>query len=471
MSEQPGNDPHSFRDNIATADQTGKRIWVYPAQPKGRLYRARTIVAIFLLAFLFIAPFIKLHGQPLILLDVLNRNFIIFGLVFRPQDFYLFVLAILTLLVFVVQFTAIFGRLFCGWVCPQTIFMEMVFRRIEYWIDGSPAKQRRLREGPWSEVKVFKWVVKYAVFFVLSWVICNVFLAYIIGVDALFKIITDPPGQHIGGLIAMIVFTFLFYGVFSWFREQACTLVCPYGRLQGVLIDSGSIAVTYDYDRGEPRGKFRKDGDRSDKGDCINCRACVSVCPTGIDIRDGSQLECVNCTACIDACNSVMRRVKLPEGLIRYSSEDRLKGIAGFRLRGRVVVYTIALVALVGLLTTLLVLRTDVQTNIFRTPGMLFFETENGNIRNLYSVKMVNKTFDSMTVQIRLKSPATATLQMVSGDVVLKPEGIAETALFVEMPRDKLFGPSTLVVFDVVRDGEVIDEVKSSFMGPGAGKK
>lgn len=467
MSGNSGDDPNSFRDQIATADRSGRRLWVYPTQPKGRLYTARTIVAVFLLLFLFGAPFLKLNGQPLILLDVLSRNFIIFGLVFRPQDFYLFVLAILTLLVFVVQFTAIFGRLFCGWICPQTIFMEMVFRRIEYLIEGSPAKQRKLSEGAWNEVKIFKRFFKHGVFFALSWVICNVFLAYIVGVDALFKIISDPPSEHVGGLIAMTVFTFLFYGVFSWFREQACTLVCPYGRLQGVLIDSGSIAVAYDFNRGEPRGKFRKNEDRTGQGDCIACRACVAVCPTGIDIRDGSQLECVNCTACIDACNSVMRKVGLPEGLIRYSSEDRLAGKKGFRLSGRVVVYTVALVALVGLLTTLLVTRSDVQTNIFRTPGTLYYETDSGGIRNLYSVKMVNKTFDSVSVQLRLKAPAAATLQMVNGDVTLAPEGIAETVLFVEMPRDKMFGPNAAVVFEVMRDGEVIDEVKSSFMGPG----
>ena len=471
MNGNPGDDPHSFRDQIATADQAGRRLWVYPTQPRGRLYTARTIVAVFLLLFLFAAPFLKLNSQPLILLDVLSRNFIIFGLVFRPQDFYLFVLAILTLLVFVVQFTAIFGRLFCGWICPQTIFMEMVFRRIEYLIDGSPAKQRKLSEGPWNEVKIFKRLLKQGIFFALSWVICNVFLAYIVGVDALSKIITDPPSEHVGGLIAMTVFTFLFYGVFSWFREQACTLVCPYGRLQGVLIDSGSIAVAYDFNRGEPRGKFRKNEDRTGKGDCIACRACVAVCPTGIDIRDGSQLECVNCTACIDTCNSVMRKVGLPEGLIRYSSEDRLAGKRGFRLSGRVVVYTIALVALVGLLSTLLITRSDVQTNIFRMPGTLYYETETGNIRNLYSVKMVNKTFDSVAVQLRLRAPEAATLHMVNGDVTLAPEGIVETALFVEMPPDKIYGPNAAVVFEVVRDGKVIDEVNSSFMGPGGSKR
>jgi cytochrome c oxidase accessory protein FixG len=458
--------PDSFRDKIATADRTGRRLWVYPTHPRGRLYTARTLVAVGLLVFLFVAPFIKLHGQPLILFDLLSRNFIIFGLVFRPQDFYLFVLAILTLLVFIVLFTAVFGRLFCGWICPQTVFMEMVFRRIEYWIEGGPAKQRRLREGPWTGGKLFKWILKQSVFFGLSFVVCNLLLSYIIGIDALFHIISQPILEHAVGFVAIVVFTLLFFWVFSWFREQACTLVCPYGRLQGVLLDSNSIQVAYDYHRGEPRAKFQKGQDRSGLGHCVTCSACVAVCPTGIDIRNGTQLECVNCTACIDACNGVMRRVGFPEGLIRYTSDSRLKGQAGFRFAGRVVVYSVALLVLSGLLTFLLVTRSDVETTVLRTPGTLYYETEPGVIRNLYSLKLVNKTFEEIPVKLRLKAPAGGSISMVDGDVVIAPGGVAESAFFVDIPRAQVYSASTLVQIEVLRGNQVVDDVTTSFMGP-----
>jgi cytochrome c oxidase accessory protein FixG len=405
MSEDKQQDSESFRDHLATADEKGTRIWVFPAKPKGRLYTGRSIVSVFLLAFLFLAPFIKIGGDPILLFNIIDRQFHIFGLTFWPQDLHLFVLFAITMAVFVILFTAIFGRLFCGWICPQTIFLEMVFRRIEYWIEGGPARQRQLKARKWDEVKTFKRVLKHTIFYGLAFLIGNTFLAYIIGVDELIKIITDPPAEHITGLTAMIIFSFLFYGVFAWFREQACTLVCPYGRLQSVLIDSNSIIVGYDYNRGEPRRKIVRGEDRTDKGDCVECNACVAVCPTGIDIRNGTQLECVNCTACIDACNNTMRKVGFDEGLIRYTSENRIAQRGGFQVTGRMVIYTVVLSVLTILLSYLLITRTDLETTILRTPGTMYSETEDGTIRNLYSVKLVNKTQSDVPVQFRLKAP------------------------------------------------------------------
>ncbi|MBU2652720.1 MAG: 4Fe-4S binding protein, partial [Bacteroidetes bacterium] len=282
------NDSHhttddDFRDHLATADKKGRRVWVFPAKPKGRLYTARSIVSVFLLAFLFGAPFIKAGGQPILLFNIIERRFILFGITFWPQDFILLVLAAITLVVFIILFTAVFGRLFCGWICPQTIFLEMVFRRIEYWIEGGPSRQRQLAGRKWDEVKVFKRTAKHVIFFAISFLIGNTFLAYIIGIDQLIRIVTDNPARHVGGLAAMFIFSFLFYGVFAWFREQACTLVCPYGRLQGVLIDNNSIVVAYDYKRGEPRAPMRRGAEERTAGDCVECNACVAVCPTGID--------------------------------------------------------------------------------------------------------------------------------------------------------------------------------------------
>jgi len=456
----------SFRDHLATADQTGRRLWIYPARPKGRLYTWRSVVSVFLLGFLFAGPFIKLAGQPILLLDVLERRFIIFGLAFWPQDFHLFVLTAITLVIFIILFTAVFGRLFCGWICPQTVFLEMVFRRIEYWIEGGPARQRKLTRQAWDGEKIFKRTFKHAVFFGISFLIGNTFLAYIIGADRLIEIITDPPTEHLGGLTAMIIFSFMFYGVFAWFREQACTLVCPYGRLQSVLIDSNSIIVAYDHKRGEPRAPMERNDDRTNKGDCVECNACVAVCPTGIDIRNGTQLECVNCTACIDACNRTMRKVSLPEGLIRYSSEDKISTGRGFHLTGRIVIYSVLLAILVSILSYLLVTRTDIETTILRTPGTLFQETEEGTIRNLYTVKLVNKTFEDRPVSFRIKAPSAGSISMVGPAPVVAADGVAESAFFVDIPRRALFSQNTLIAIEVVSGDEVIEEIRTSFTGP-----
>jgi cytochrome c oxidase accessory protein FixG len=466
VSNRANIEQDKFRDSIATADHTGKRIWVFPSKPKGRLYSARNYVAVLLLGFLFAAPFIKLGGQPLLLLDILERRFIIFGLPFWPQDFHLFVLATITVAVFVILFTAIFGRLFCGWMCPQTVFMEMVFRRIEYWIDGGPAKQRQLTARKWDEVKFFKRLFKHGIFCLLSFIIGNTFLAYFVGIDALYDIVTDPPGEHIAGLTAMVIFSFLFYGVFAWFREQACTLVCPYGRLQGVLIDKNSIVVAYDHVRGEPRGPMDRSGERVSVGDCVECDQCVAVCPTGIDIRNGTQLECVNCTACIDACNRTMRKVNLPEGLVRYSSEEAIEGGSTFRMTGRILIYSIVFTILTSILTFLLVTRTDIETTILRTPGTLFQETETGVIRNLYTVKIVNKTFEEIPVHFRLQSPTAGSIVQVGPDLIVDGDGLAESAFFVDIPRKSLFSTSSLIIIEVMNGDKIIEEINSRFMGP-----
>jgi cytochrome c oxidase accessory protein FixG len=310
----------SFRDKLSTIDRTGKRLWIFPKKPTGSLTSSRNIVNIFLLLFLFSAPFIKVNGQPLLLLNFIERKFILIGLVFWPQDFHLFVLATISLIVFIILFTAIFGRIWCGWACPQTVFMEGVFRKIEYWIEGDARHQVALNRAPWTIGKLIRKGIKHTIFYAISFLIGNIFLAYIIGAEELWNIITDPPSEHVVGLMTMILFSAVFYWVFAFFREQVCTLVCPYGRLQGVLLDPNSIVVAYDFKRGEPRGKLKKSQKRTDFGDCIECKQCVEVCPTGIDIRDGTQLECINCTACIDACNAVMKKVEFPTGLIRYVS-------------------------------------------------------------------------------------------------------------------------------------------------------
>lgn len=462
--------PESFRDKVSTIDEQGKRIWIYPKKPRGPLHRARAAVSILLLAFLFTAPFIKVNGQPLILLNVLERKFILFGLAFWPQDLHLFALTMIALIVFIILFTAVFGRLWCGWACPQIVFMEMVFRKIEYWIEGDAHQQRALNKAPWSAGKFVKKASKHAVFYGLSFLIGNTLLAYIIGVEELFKIITDPPGQHVAGLTAMILFSGLFYFIFAYFREQACTMVCPYGRLQGVLLDPNSIVVMYDFQRGEPRGKIKKGAERAPLGHCVECRLCVQVCPTGIDIRDGTQLECVNCAACIDACNEVMERVNFPKGLIRYASFNGVKSGEKLKITPRIVGYSALLLALVGLLSFLLLTRSAIEATILRTPGVLYQEVEEGKIQNLYNLKVANKSFDRLSVHLKLLEPPGEIL-LVGGEQLNVPEdGLAESVFFVKLPRAQLRGVQTPLRIGVYDGERLLETVKTGFLGPAGGR-
>ena len=326
--ETPENE--KFRDSIGTITEDGKRAWVFPKKPSGKFYEYRKYVSYFLLAFLLLSPFIKINGNQFLMFNVLERRFNIFGFPFWPQDFHLFVISMLIGVVFITLFTVAFGRIFCGWICPQTIFMEMVFRRIEYWIEGDRNKQRKLARQKWDAEKIRKKGLKTLIFIIISFVIANVFLAYLIGSDKLIQYISEGPLNNVSTLISLLIFTAVFYFVFAWFREQVCIIACPYGRLQGVLLDTKSIVVAYDHKRGEAkngRKKFRKNEDREalGHGDCIDCLQCVHVCPTGIDIRNGTQLECVNCTACIDECDHIMESINLPKGLIRYASENEIE--------------------------------------------------------------------------------------------------------------------------------------------------
>lgn len=459
----------SFRDKISTVDKEGKRVWVYPKKPKGKFTNYRTWLSWVLLAVLFAGPFIRIGGQPLLMLNILERKFVIFGQIFWPQDFYLFVLASIIGVIFIVLFTVVYGRVFCGWVCPQTIFMEMVFRKIEYWIEGDNTAQKKLDKQPWTREKILKKSTKQLVFFGISFLIANTFLAYIIGSEALLDIITDPPAEHIAGLVSILIFTGVFYYVFAFFREQVCTTVCPYGRLQGVLLDSDSVVISYDYTRGEQRYKYRRGEDRqaAGKGDCVDCSLCVSVCPTGIDIRNGTQLECVNCTACIDACDSIMENVGLPKGLIRYESESNLRsGRKGMHWTRRSIAYTILLGVLMVLFFGLLFMRNQVQTSLFRTPGMLYQEQE-GQISNLYNYKIINKTQESMPLSFRVLE-GEGEIRMVGNvaEVVVPEGGVAEGALFILIPKKEVHKASQELEIGVFKGDEQVESLKTKFMGP-----
>lgn len=457
----------SFRDTISTVDSKGKRLWIYPKKPSGWFYDRRKLLSYLFLIFLFSGPFIRIKGEPLLLMNIVERKFVILGQVFWPQDTFLFVLGMITFTVFVIVFTVAFGRIFCGWICPQTVFMEMVFRRVEYWIEGDHTYQKRLNALPWNREKILKKSAKHALFYLISFAIGNIFLAYIIGSDELIGIITEPPSEHIMGLAGILLFSFVFYGVFAHMREQVCIAICPYGRLQGVLLDRDSIVIAYDHVRGEARSKFRKDEDRAavGKGDCIDCNACVVVCPTGIDIRNGTQLECVNCTACIDACDDIMVKIDKPKGLIRYASENQISKGKAFTMTGRMKAYSVVLVLLIGVLSTVLFLRSDVETSILRTPGLLYQEEADGMYTNLYNYSIVNKTNRDLPITMKSETP-NATIQMVGDNLNVERQGQREGVLFIRMHESNIAETKTLVVIGVYEGDRLIEKVKTNFIGP-----
>jgi len=461
----------SFRDSIGTIDQDGKRKWVFPKKPSGAFYKKRKIVSYLLLVFLLSAPFIKIHGNQFLLFNVFDRKFNIFGVAFWPQDFYLIVISLIIGVVFVALFTVAFGRIFCGWICPQTIFMEMVFRRIEYWIDGDRGSQMRLKKQEWNAEKIRKRTLKFIIFFIISFIIANVFLSYLLGSDEVLKMIHQGPFHNLSTLIALVIFTTVFYFIFAWFREQVCIIACPYGRLQGVLLDDKSVIVAYDYVRGEGengRAKIKKNQDRKTTGfgDCIDCNQCVNVCPTGIDIRNGTQLECVNCTACIDECDHIMESIEYPKGLIRYASESEISKNEKFKFTNRMKGYSAVLVILVGLLTGMLFLRSDVEAKILRLPGQLF-EHKGDNISNVFTYKIVNKTTKNFEdVSFKLINPKGEIILVGKPTIKIGSEGAVQGTLFIVISPSLLNGDKTRLDIEILNGDEVIDKTTTNFLGP-----
>lgn len=459
-----------FRDHLATADERGRRIWLYPRKPQGRYTRARRIVSVFLLAFLFAGPFLTINGNPVLMINVVERRFSVLGQVFWPQDAAILALGLLLFFTAIAVFTAAFGRLWCGWTCPQTVFMEMVFRPIEYWIEGDAPEQRALNAAPWTARKLFKKVTKHVIFLALSFLIGNTFLAYILGGRAWWALVTDDPRRHLTGLGFMLLFTLVFYGVFARFREQACTFICPYGRFQSVLLDEHSIVVAYDYKRGERRGRWRRDQSPAQRraaglGDCIDCRRCVEVCPTGIDIRNGTQMECVNCTACMDACDAVMDRLGLPRGLIRYASLNGIERGERLRITPRMVLYTCVLLGLLTALGFILATRSPADVTVLRAPGSLFQKTPEGRISNLYQMKIVNKTGQPMPVELNLLEP-TGRLTVFGAPLVVPAGDLIQTSVLVELEPGQLEKSPMEIRIAVQHDGRTLQTIRTSFLGP-----
>ncbi len=470
MSEEQQQE-EAFRDRIATVNEKGKRIWIFPKKPKGIWYDRRKVLSYLLLALIFVGPFIKIGKEPLLMLNIVERKFVIFGQVFWPAEAYLFALGMIIMIVVIILFTLIFGRLFCGWVCPQTIFMEMLFRRIEYWIDGDWTQQKKLAKMPWKGVKIRKRLLKWFLFYAISFIIANFFLMYIIGYEQVFEIMTDNPANHVVGLIAIVAFTTAFFFVFLSFREQVCTVVCPYGRLQGVLLDKNSMVVAYDYIRGEKtagRAKFNKKEDRpaSGKGDCIDCNQCVHVCPTGIDIRNGTQLECVNCTACIDACDHMMENVGMDKGLIRYASESNIKEGKKFKWTLKVKAYSAVMTILTLVFFILIFTRDDLQVKFQRVRGTTYTKTEDGMITNLYKINFFNKTSEDMKIDLELDG-VDAQLFLTSDSIIVVPDGDHFYGqIMIKAHQSELQRHKTPMKVKIFVNGVLEETEEISFLGP-----
>ncbi|MDD2304530.1 MAG: cytochrome c oxidase accessory protein CcoG [Prolixibacteraceae bacterium] len=448
----------TFRDRPTTFSKEGKRLWLFPKMPKGKLYNIRKVIAWALLAFFYLAPFLKFRGEPLVFLNFLERKFVLFGNTFYPQDFYLLVLAVIALVVFIVLFTVIYGRIFCGWVCPQTVFLEFLYRPIEYLIDGDSSEQQKLANQEMDATKMLKRILKHGIYLIISFFTILTFMAYVIGTGEVGRMLKGWPLEGFGILMGVLAFTGAHYFVFAWFREQVCTMVCPYGRLQGVMLDVNTILVAYDYKRGEPRG-------RGEKGDCINCRKCVAVCPTGIDIRNGTQLECINCTACIDACNSVMSVINKPSGLIRFASEKSISEGKKVRFNARVIAYSAVLFSLLVLITYLFTVRGSFETHIIRAQGTMFQEYGPDSYSNLYNLELVNKTNSEVKVELKLLSPEGEIRMM--GDSLKAGKGeVAQRNLLIVLKKSDVKSSNNHLEIGVYESGKLVNKISSTFVGP-----
>ncbi|MGF7039708.1 cytochrome c oxidase accessory protein CcoG [Mucilaginibacter lappiensis] len=453
-------------DGLLAGKETGERKWMYPLLRKGVLYKWRSWVSYFYLVIFFAGPFIRINGQALLLLNFMDRQFVILGQVFWPQDIFLFVLATLVFLVCVVLFTIVFGRIFCGWICPQTIFMEMVFRKIEFWIEGDTGKRRALDAKPWDKEKICKKTGKHLLFLFFSFLIANTFWAYLIGSESLLKIITEPLALHWSGFISIWVFTILFYLVYSQVRELVCTVICPYGRLQGVLLDQNTLVVAYDSVRGDPRGKLSRDAElNTSKGDCVDCGLCVSVCPTGIDIRNGTQMECINCTACIDVCNEVMIKIKKPVNLVGFFSENMIQNQVKPTFTGRMKAYTVVITLLITVLCYFIFSRNDLNMTVMRGAGMLYQEQPGGYISNIYNAEIINKTKANKLITIQPVDPAVKVKYIQAPGTIIGGTA-AKAVFFILVPTGKIHSAKTTISLQLIQNHKVIQTLTTAFVGP-----
>jgi len=449
--------PAAPRRVLPTLNEDGSRRWIRPRPFDGRFVRARRKVGWGLIALFATLPFVRVGGHPALLFDIPARQFHFFGATLRATDGVLLMLSLLTIFVSIFAITAWKGRAWCGWACPQTVYMEFLFRPLERWIEGGRNAQVRVdREGPNAR----RWV-RYLVFALLSLVLANLFLSYFVGVERLGRWMTASPGQHPTGFSVVLVTSLLVYADFGYFREQMCTVACPYARLQSVLLDPKSIVVGYDARRGEPRGRG------AGKGDCVDCGACVATCPTGIDIRDGLQLECIACAQCADACDSVMTKFKRPFGLIRHDVEHVLHGTQGSLRphRSRLFAYGLVLAALLGGLVFFAGGASRAQVTLLRGIGAPF-EVTGDRVRNQVRVKIQNRSSDPGAYRLTLLGVPGGELTAPENPLRIGAGEQGTTSVFISVPLASLEHGSCIVTLEL-RDERGFDvRLSYSILGP-----
>lgn len=450
---------------LSTLNKDGSRRWLRPKPSRGRFLNGRRVVGYLLIVLFTALPYIRIGGKPAVLLDLPHREFTLFGTTFLPTDTLLLALLVVTIFVSIFLVTALFGRLWCGWACPQTVYLELLYRPIERLFEG-----RRYRTGGKAQVPGWRIAAKYATFLAISLVLAHTFLAYFVGIDALLEWMRRSPLEHPTGFVIVAFVTGAMMFDFCFFREQVCTLMCPYGRMQSVMLDRSSLIIGYDEKRGEPRGRKRKDEDAA-VGDCIDCKLCVVTCPTGIDIRQGLQMECVGCAQCIDACDEVMEKIGRPRGLIRYSSQEAMQGAAVHLLRGRTIIYPLMLVGLVTALVLVLAGREPATIEFLRSRNTTWRLRDDGMVMNEVLVKITNRADDVRTYDIVLADD-DGTITTSDLPVAVEGRGSASVTLRLALPRDRFTRGSAEFELQVTDDdgwsGTRLHTVPGPLFGGGA---
>ena len=429
--------------SLGSIHADGSKKVLHPADVSGQFTRWRRIVAAVLLTVYIALPWIPVNGYPAVFLDVVERRFHFFGYTLATQDLWVFFFLVTGLGFSLFYITAVLGRVWCGWTCPYTVFLEHLFRRVERLIEGDAQQRRQLDNAPWTGGKITKRVVKHSLFVLMAAVIAHVFLSYFVSLSHLYEMMHESPTHHAVAFGVVLFLTIALYFCFSWFREQFCVILCPYGRMQSALTDDNTVIIGYDAKRGEPRGRSSD----PNAGACVNCSRCVQVCPTGIDIRNGLQLECIGCAACVDACDDIMTKVGRPKGLIRYDSYVGLQGGKTRFVRPRTIFYTGLLLAGLGAATFAISHIEPVRANAMRMAGQPYYQAD-GLIRNQFMVRVINKRNQPSTYTMTLEGDVSSDLTISGNEQPFTLPALGEELkpLMLTMPKDKYVKPLILRV-------------------------